>query len=207
MVSERTVKIIHRKLARNCRNGKLFREKLGDLNKTVLYGNILFILLSDEKDSKATYISDESFLWWKEQVEKNRDKIIVIMTHAPLEGGSIIFSDLTDRKILRSERFLEILRKEKIDLWLSGHLHVPHFFPRTVTKKEKLNGTVFVHISSIRPEIGGLKHSESRLFAFYCGTKKVSVFSRNHKKRKWQNRHAKHLELSKTIECPQEPAL
>ncbi len=183
--------------------GKLFKEKLGNFNKTFLYGNMFFILLSDEKDNKATYISNESFLWWKKQVETNRDKIIVVITHAPLEGSSIIFSDLDDRKILNSERFAEVLKKEKVELWLSGHLHVPHFFPRTITKKENLNGTVFIHVSSIRPEISGLKHSESRLLAFYCGTKKVSVFSRDHQKREWQNRHTKYLEVSKKIECPQ----
>lgn len=182
--------------------GALFRKKIGGFNKTVSRGNILFVLLSDEEDNKPTVISDKAFEWWKEIVESNRDKIIVVITHAPLEGSSIIFSGLADRQIAHSERFTEVLKKEKVDLWLSGHIHVPHFFPRTVTKKENLNGTVFVHISSIRPEVSGLKHPESRFFAFYCGTNKASVFSRNHKKRKWQNRHAKHLTLSKTVKCP-----
>ncbi|WP_462136916.1 metallophosphoesterase family protein [Candidatus Mycalebacterium sp.] len=182
--------------------GALFRKKIGKFNKTVLRGNILFIFISDEDGTKPTVISNKVFEWWKKTVENNRDKIVVVMTHAPLEGSSIVFSGLRDRQIAGSERFTEVLKKEKVDLWLSGHLHVPHFFPRTVKKKENLNGVVFVHISSIRPEVGGLKHPESRFLAFYCGTDKVSVFSRNHKKRKWQNRHAKHFTLSKTIECP-----
>ncbi|QMU56276.1 MAG: hypothetical protein GKS04_03755 [Candidatus Mycalebacterium zealandia] len=182
--------------------GALFRKKIGKFNKTITRGNILFILVSDEDGTKPTVISDKSFEWWKKTVENNRDKILVVMTHAPLEGSSIVFSGLRDRQITNSQRFTEVLKKEKVDLWLSGHTHVPHFFPRTIKKKDNLNGVVFVHISSIRPEVGGLKHPESRFLAFYCGTKKLSVFSRNHKKRKWQNRHAKHFMLSKTVECP-----
>lgn len=182
--------------------GSLFRKKIGKFHRTVLRGNILFILISDEKETKSTFISDKTFEWWKQTVENNRDKIIVTVTHAPLEGSSITFSGLQARRIESSERFTETLKKEKVDLWLSGHLHIPHFFPRTVTKKENLNGTVFVHISSIRPELNGFKQPESRFLSFYCGTKKASVFSRNHQKRKWQNRHAKHLTLSKTVECP-----
>lgn len=182
--------------------GALFREKIGVFHQTFLRGNILFIFLSDEDRSKPTVISDRMFEWWRETVENNRDKIIVTVTHAPIEESFILLSGQRARQIARSERFAETLKKEKVDLWLSGHLHIPHFFPSTVTKKENLNGTVFVHISSIRPDIGGFKHPESRFLAFYCGTNKVSVFSRNHKKRKWQNRHAKHLTLSKTVECP-----
>lgn len=182
--------------------GALFRKKIGKFNKTIPHGNILFILVSDEDGTKPTVISDENFEWWKKTVENNRDKILVVVTHAPLEGSSIVFSGLRARQITNSKRFTEVLKKERVDLWLSGHTHVPHFFPRTVTKKDNLSGVVFVHISSIRPEAWGLKHPESRFLAFYCGTDKLSVFSRNHKKRKWHNRHAKHFTLSKTVECP-----
>ncbi len=182
--------------------GKLYGRKIGRFHNFFRYGNILFILMSDEARGKSTTITDKTFLWWKNLVESNRDKIIIVVTHAPLEGSSIIFSRLKDRKILRSERFVEVLKKEKIDLWISGHLHLPHFFPRTIMHRKNLNGAMFVHVSSIRPEVNGLKHSESRFIAFYCGTSKASLFSRNHKKGKWQNRHTKHFELSKTIECP-----
>lgn len=182
--------------------GALFREKIGGFHKSVLRGNILFVFISDEARGKPTTVKDETFLWWKKLVESNRDKIIVVTTHAPLEGSSIIFSGLRDRQILRSERFTEVLKKERVDLWLSGHLHLPHFFPRTITRRKNLNGTVFVHVSSIRPELAGLKRSESRLLAFHCGTKKASVFSRDHAKGKWRNRHARRLNLSKTVKCP-----
>ncbi len=183
--------------------GKLYKEKIGEFHNTVSYGNILFIFMSDEARGKPTTITDKTFLWWKNLVENNRDKIIIVMTHAPLEGSSILFSSFKDRQILRSERFVEVLKKEKVDLWISGHLHLPHFFSRTVTRKKNLNGAMFVHVSSIRPELKGLKHPESRFLALYCGTKKASLFSRNHKKGKWQNGHTKRFELSKTVECPE----
>lgn len=183
--------------------GALYREKIGEFHQTYVYGNIVFVFLSDEEGNKATTIEGDTFEWWKKTLENNRGKIIVVITHAPLEGSSIMFSGLKDRQILRSERFSEVLKKEKVDLWLSGHLHLPHFFPRTITRKKNLGGTTFVHISSIRPELAGLKNSESRLLAFYCGTKKASIFSRNHEKEKWQNLRAKHIELSKTVVCPE----
>lgn len=164
-------------------NGMIFRQKLrrrGDANYTVEKGNILFIFMSNEDNGDATFITDATFNWWKNLVIKNQDKIIVVVTHAPLNGSGIIFSWIKSRHITDSKRFSEVLRKYKVELWLSGHLHVPQELFRTIVKQKDLNGTIFVEISSIRPELGGLKESESRLFTFSCSSDKVLIRSRNH---------------------------
>lgn len=182
--------------------GKLFRSKLKkDPHYTLMRGNILFIFLSDEKRGKSTVIYGDTFEWWKKLVVDNQDKIIVVITHAPLEGSSIPFSTRDGRKVEDSHRFVEILKKYRVDLWLSGHLHLPHAFTNAIVKKDDLNGTVFTHISSIRPELLGIKHSESRLIEFICDTKKLRIKSRDHKTKKWDNTLEASYELPQKVLC------
>ncbi len=185
--------------------GKLFREKLREeVNYSVLKGNILFIFMSDSQRGKPTEISDEVFNWWKDLVVNNQDKIIVVTTHAPLEDSGIPFSSFRDRQIIDSERFTQVLKKYRVDLWLSGHLHLPHGIMNNIVEKDKFNGTIFVHISSIRPEILGLKESESRLLTFVCGYDKVLIRVRNHKDRAFISNQDRVFTLSKKYECEDE---
>lgn len=182
--------------------GKLFKEKLREeVNYNIEYGNLLFIFLSDEIGGKPTDISDETFLWWKDLVINNQDKIIIVVTHAPLEGSNIPYSTRHDRKILGSDRFREILKNYKVDLWLSGHLHLPHEFTNSLNKNGELNGTTFIHISSIRPEILGFKHSQSRILDFYCDEDKVLIKSRDHDSAEWNYELEEEITLSKKVIC------
>jgi 3',5'-cyclic AMP phosphodiesterase CpdA len=184
--------------------GNIFREKLrggGDVNYTVEKGNILFIFMSNEDRGKPTVISDETFEWWKDLVVKNQDKIIVVTTHAPLDGSGITFSGLKPRQIVDSKRFREVLKQYKVDVWLSGHLHIPQELFGTIVKQKKLNGTVFIEISSIRPDLGGIKEPESRVLTFACGSDKMLVRSRNHERRFYTPGLDKVFTLSKAYEC------
>ncbi len=183
-------------------NGILFKEKLQDsFNYTIEKGNILFIFMSDEGRGKPTIISDETFNWWKDIVINNQDKIIVVVTHAPLEGSNLPFSSFKARKILDSQRFSEVLKDYKVDLWFSGHLHLPHFFPNSVIKNDELGGTTFVHISSIRPEIWDLKKSESRVLTFFCDSSDSLLRARDHKGHNFENEYEIMIKLSKKYEC------
>ncbi|GBD37929.1 3',5'-cyclic adenosine monophosphate phosphodiesterase CpdA [bacterium HR37] len=163
--------------------GEGYREKIRkDLYYSITKGNILFLFMSDELRGKPTEISNKTFLWWKNQVTGNQDKIIVVVTHAPLEGSGIPFSSLHDRQILDSKRFVEVLKNYRVDLWFSGHIHLPHSFTNNIVKKGEYGGTVFVNASSIRTELLGLKPSESRIVTFYCDSNRVTIRSRNHSK-------------------------
>ena len=184
--------------------GKIFTEKLrggGDVNYTVEKGNILFIFMSNEDRGKPTVITDETFEWWKDLVINNQDKIIVVTTHAPLDGSGIIFSGLKARQIIDSKRFREVLRDYKVDIWLSGHLHIPQSLPDTIVTQEKLGGTTFIEISSIRPDLWGMKEPESRVLTFACGSDKLLVRSRNHKRYFYTPGLDKIITLSKPYEC------
>jgi len=183
-------------------NGKLFRNKLrNQLNYSLAVDNMIYIFMSDALKSRPTDISDETFKWWKNLVINNQDKIITVVTHAPLEGSNIPFSEDKDRQILDSNRFRQVLKQYKVDLWLSGHLHLPNEFTNTLNRNENLNDIIFVHISSIRPEFLGLKHSQSRFIEFLCGENMIRIKSRDHQSGKWNDELEKSFIISKVVEC------
>jgi predicted MPP superfamily phosphohydrolase len=162
-------------------DGMLYQKRIReDFHYSILKGNILFIFMSDEVKSSATDISDETFNWWRDLVVNNQDKIIVTVTHAPLEGSRIPFSTLSRRQITDSKRFTDVLKKYRVDIWLSAHLHVPEWFPNDINRVNKYNETLFINVAGIRTEALGLKQSESRIITFVCGSDRVLVRSRNH---------------------------
>lgn len=200
---------------------KYIREKT---DYSVIYGNMLFIFMSDSVPGKPTEISDATFSWWKNLVKNNQDKIIVVMTHAPLEGSSLPFSSRRDRQIIDSHRFMKVMEKYRVDIWLSAHLHLPHAFNNTIVRgssrnssvagrfdfshtqeqlpeDEELNETIFVHISAIRPDLFWFIKSESRFLTFYCGTNILRISSRNHTDEIWHNHLNEYFRLSNEINC------
>ena len=183
-------------------NGELYKKKINEkFNYSISKGNILFIFMSDELTSSETDISDETFNWWKNIVINNQDKIIVAITHAPLEGSGIPFSSFRRRQIKDSKRFADVLAKYRVDIWLSGHVHIPQWFPNVVGKSEKYNGTLFINVAGIRPEALGLKQSESRIMTFECGSDKVLLKSRNHTEREFNKELETVFEVSKEFKC------
>jgi predicted phosphodiesterase len=183
-------------------NGELYKKKINEkFSYSIIKGNILFIFMSDEITSSETDISDETFNWWKDLVINNQDMIIVTVTHAPLEGSGILFSSFKRRQIKDSKRFTDVLKKYKVDIWLSGHVHVPQWFPYVVGRGERYNGTMFINVAGIRPEALGLKQSESRIMIFVCGSNKVLLKSRNHTGREYNQDLEVVFRLSRQYKC------
>lgn len=147
----------------------------------VEYGNLLFLFLSDQSTASRTDISDDAFLWWKDMVENNREKIIITVTHAQLKKSGLIGSILSSRIIHNSKRFENVLQQEKVALWVSGHSHLPQRLSGSVTVNKNMGGTCFVNVSSISDEL--FVDSESRFFYFQDGSDVVWIRSRNHSKR------------------------
>ena len=182
--------------------GEGYKRKIGgDFYYSVAKGNILFIFMSNEARGKATYISDETFNWWRDLVISNQDKIIVVITHAPLQGSGIPFSSMHDKQVLDSGRFARVLKDYRVDMWISGHLHLPHSFTNNIVVKKKYNGTIFMNISSVRTELLGLKDSESRILTFSCGSDQVLIRSRNHTERKYGKDLDATFKISKGYKC------
>ncbi|MCZ6555457.1 MAG: hypothetical protein O6759_05000, partial [Candidatus Dadabacteria bacterium] len=59
----------------------------------------------------------------------------------------------------------------------------------------------------IRPEIMGLKESESRLLTFACGSDKVLIRVRNHKDGRFIPSQDRVFTLSKEYGCKNEPSI
>lgn len=182
--------------------GEGYKRKIRrDFHYSFSEGNVLFVLMSDEVRGKATEISDAAFEWWKDLVINNQDKIIVVVTHAPLEGSGIPFSGFEDRQIRESERFAEVLKNYKVDMWLSGHLHLSHGLPGNINKVDNYNGTIFINLSGIRTELWGIKDSESRIITFICGSDEALIMSRNHTDRDYTKELDAMFRLSKEYKC------
>ncbi len=181
-------------------DGALYRKLVQTrMHYSFAVEGLLFIMMSDEVPGAPTDISDETFRWWKRLVEENQDKIIVVVTHAPLEGSRIPLSQVGRRQIRDSERFRRVLRSKRVDLWLNGHNHVPHWFPYDVSRVDELGGTVFVNVSAIRKEF--MKHSESRILEFRCGSGQVVIRSRDHTEERFNDRLERRYDLSKPLRC------
>ncbi|MGQ0792751.1 MAG: metallophosphoesterase family protein [Deltaproteobacteria bacterium] len=182
--------------------GAVYREKINpEFYYSILKGNALFIFMSDEVRGKPTEISDETFRWWKSLVAANQDKIIVVITHAPLEGSGIPFSSGRERQIADSGRFAEVMKSHRVDVWLSGHLHLPHALANNISIKAEFGGAAFVNVSSIRTELWGIKDSESRVLTFTCGSDALSIEARNHAKGQFEPKNGATVRLSKKYDC------
>ncbi len=183
-------------------NGVIYKKKINEqFNYSITKGNILFIFMSDELTSSETDISDETFNWWRDLVINNQDKIIATVTHAPLKGSVILFSSFRRRQIKDSKRFTDVLEKYKVDIWISGHVHIPQWFPNDVGNVEKYNGTMFINIAGIRTEALGLKQSESRILTFICGSDIVLLQSRNHTEKGYSKDLDTAFRVSKEFKC------
>lgn len=183
-------------------NGKLYKQIINPVfHYSFSKGNILFIMMSDEQKGSPTEISEETFVWWKGLVAANQDKIIVVVSHAPVEGSGIPMSETRRRRITDSKRFREVLKKYHVDVWLNGHVHVPHWFADNVIKNESLGGTVFVNLAAIRTEAFGVKSSESRMISFTCDSNQFRVRSRNHTNGSFNSSLESVFELSKPYLC------
>jgi len=161
------------------RSGSIFNEYFPlPPYYAVKFGNILFLCLSDTSVSSRTNITDKAFVWWEEMVKSNRDKIIITVTHAQLEGSGLLGSVFNSRIIAQSDRFEDVLQHERVALWASGHTHLPQRLSGAVNISKKLGGTCFLNVSSISDE--SFLDSESRVLYFKDGSDVVWIRSRNH---------------------------
>lgn len=148
------------------------------LHYSVTVGNALFLFMSDEDRFPAQKISDSTFLWWKDKVEKNQDKIIVTVTHAYLRESRLIGSFIESRNIAGSERFAEVLRKYRVDLWICGHTHIPSVIKGKWNIPAEFKNTLFMNVSSIRDDL--FIGSESAFLILGKGTDRALIRYRNH---------------------------
>jgi predicted phosphohydrolase len=144
-------------------------------------GNLLMIFMSDENgQTSGTEISDKAFNWWRDLVECNQDKIIMTVTHTNLDHAGFRFALLPYRNIYGSKRFEDVLKKYRVDVWLSAHTHTPS----KLNMNEVLpgtygNNTLFLNVASIRRDFF-FSNVESRMLLFTKGSPTLTVKTRYH---------------------------
>jgi 3',5'-cyclic-AMP phosphodiesterase len=97
---------------------------------------ILENIMSDGKDSYIAKLDDEQFNWLSNELEKNKNKYIAIISHAPILSAAVFFDDKESEKsgdwsVYRGEMNIDA-RKLKdlfykypgVKLCISGHLHL-----------------------------------------------------------------------------------
>lgn len=149
----------------------------------VRIGNLLILLLSDTSTDSASHITDEAFSWWRDMVMAHQDYIVITVSHASLRHSGLLGSIIPSRQIVDSDRFEEVLRNFRVDLWVSGHTHLPQGWAGTATCNDELSGSCFINVSSIarKPLVG----SESRFLYLEEGSNKGWIRSREHSKNKF----------------------
>ncbi|HEY1405654.1 MAG TPA: metallophosphoesterase, partial [Spirochaetota bacterium] len=165
--------------ARNLQN---YLKNIGKpLHYAVEVGNILMIFLSDENgETSGTEVSDGAFEWWKNLVIDNQDKIIVTVTHSHLADVGFPYAVVKYRNVVHSERYEDVLRKYRVDLWLCGHTHAPSSlgYNEIISKEYK---TLFINIAAMRKDYS-ISHVESRLCIFTKDSDQLLVLDRYHDK-------------------------
>ncbi len=169
------------------------------LHYTVSFGNILFIFMSNERGRPPTYISDQTFNWWKNLVIKNQHKIIITVTHAPLHKSRLLGSFSRNHMILNSERFEEILKKYRVDIWISGHIHLPVWLLMNSRIAPEFNNILFMNVYGIRKDPA--TNVESRFFFFQEGSDYVIIRLRNHESESFKAMYDIKHKLSHTFLC------
>jgi predicted phosphodiesterase len=152
------------------------------INKNLYYsierGNILILMISNEQKGRKTFVSDETFRWWAEKVKKNQDKIIITVTHGVLPKNGLAAAKLDRLSIDKPQRFQEILKKYRVDIWISGHSHFPSWLPGTVNTNKNPGGTTFVDNGAIRDDF--MTTIESRFLIFREGENSAVLKTRDH---------------------------
>ena len=161
------------------RHLEAFVENIGKpIHYASRYDNILFILMSDEKRTPMQEISDEAFRWWKDLVISNQDRIIITVTHACLKQSGLLSSAFPTMRIAGSDRFAEVLEDYHVDIWISGHTHLPTYFQGKVNRPFRYRDTLFLEVAAIRKDI--ISGIESWIILLEDGSKDIRVTARNH---------------------------
>lgn len=168
------------------KNIDIYKTYIDDrLNYSYEEGNLLILMMSNEKKGRITYITDETFEWWKQKVIDNQGKIIITVTHASLGGSGLAASRIERLRIVDSERFVNVLEDYNMDIWISGHSHFPGWLPRTAYNNKRL-GTAFIDNGAIRKD--EFTSIESRFLFFKEGDDNAVMKRRNHAKERFARR-------------------
>ena len=166
---------------------------------TVSFGNIIFILMSNERGRPPTYLSNETFEWWKHIVITNQDKTIITVTHAPLRNSKLLGTISKNHIILDSERFEKVLKKYHVDIWISGHIHMPVWLHQNSRFAPEFGNILFINVCGIRKD--PTMNVESRMFFFQEGSNKLLIRLRDHESESYKTSYDINVKLRHPFIC------
>ena len=165
---------------------------------SVEIGNLLILFMSDEDRQPPTFISDDTFNWWKNQVIENQDKIIVTVTHGYPKNSKLFMARMVEsRTILNSKRFEDVLKEYKVHLWLAAHTHIPSFWGFNESTVKKFNNITFINVARIRRDLKC--NPESRIIVLQNNSPTMIIKTRDHHKEKYVKRREVTLNLGKNF--------
>lgn len=182
------------------KNITVYQKYIGKpLQYTVSFGNVLFIFMSNERGRPPTYLSDETFNWWKNIVIANQDKTIITVTHAPLRNSKLLGSSSKKHTVINSERFEKILKKYHVDIWVSGHIHMPVWLNQNSRFAPEFGNILFINVCGIRKD--PTMNVESRMFFFQEGSNKLLIRLRDHESESYKTAYDINVTLPHPFTC------
>lgn len=152
---------------------------------SVIDGNILWFLLSDEELSTKGNIGESTCKWIKKIISLNPDKNIIMCSHQ-LVHNTVRDSDVYDRYIHPKKLVKEILDTGRISLWLTGHQHAYFYTEKDICVKD---GTWFINVSSLS-HCYNTGESQSYLLELIDGAMEINAYRRLHDRYKFDDRFA-----------------
>jgi len=169
------------------------------LKYTVSFGNIIFIFMSNERGRPPTYLSNDTFEWWKNIVITNQDKTIITVTHAPLRNSKLLGTISQKHIIIDSERFEKVLKKYHVDIWISGHIHMPVWLQQNSRFAPEFGNILFINVCGIRKD--PTMNVESRMFFFQEGSNKLLIRLRDHESESYKTSYDINVKLRHPFTC------
>lgn len=147
---------------------------------SVLEGNVLVIMLSDEKGGVEGNLSENTCVWLENELAKHRDKVTIVCSHQ-LVKGTVVASDQNARHLHPADRIQEIIAKSKIDLWLCGHVHHTPYTPKHIVRRDQ---TTYINVASMNHAYG-TGSSQSAVMELVPGSRELIIRRRDHDKRQF----------------------
>jgi len=145
---------------------------------SVLDGNVLVIMLSDEKGGVEGNLSENTCVWLENELAKHQDKVTIVCSHQ-LVKGTVVASEQKARHLHPADRIQDIIAKSKIDLWLCGHEHHTPYTPKHIFRRDQ---TTYINVASMNHAYG-TKSSQSSVMELDPGGRELVIRRRDHDKR------------------------
>ena len=179
------------------RNGGIvhYRQLVGEASPFVFTeGNIAWFFLSDEQKRAPGNISTRSLRWLRSNLNRHRDKIIILCSHQiPPNTTGRSSEDLFC--LHPRDRIRDIFGEFPIALSLFGHEHHAPYSRKQMTQK---NGTMYINAASMNHAYG-TQMSASLILELEENKREIVVRRRDHDRQRFQDEFEIKIPLPKPI--------